>query len=593
MNRGRMVLAALVVAVMGMTAFGAEEGAGGAGTQPSEAMLAKMPVREVTVFKDGHALLVHTGKMKTDGAGNVLLDDLPQPVLGTFWPFSNDEKVKLAAVTAGERKVMATHTALSYGDLLRANIGARVMVHAGETFEGTVVKVLDAKTDKKEDEEGQPGQNAAPQPSGEFLLLQTGMGTKVINIGTIDSMQFAQGDYKTTLTEEETRNALTLKLNWPGGKKGEEADVGMMYLQKGIRWIPNYKVTVDGEGHAKFQLQGTLINEITDLKDVRANLVVGVPTFAFKDQKDPIGLQKAVAQLSPYFAAPQGSAGYAMSNAIMSQVASRAERGAGQGGESEALPEMGGSAKNEDLFVFTVNHISLKKGERMVVPIAEFTVPYEDVYTLDIPFSPPPEVWRNFGTEQQMQIARIFHAPKVMHVLRITNSSDLPITTGPALIMRDGKVLAQGMTEYTPPKGTLDLPVTAAVDVLVKKKDKETGRTPNAVHWNGSDFTRVDVASSITLTNRRGTAVKLEITRNVLGTIDTVDHDGQSEMLNLFEDNSFLPSGGPGDQPMWWGWYNWPNWWTHFNGVGRVTWKETLEAGKEVELKYTWHYFWN
>ena len=80
---------------------------------------------------------------------------------------------------------------------------------------------------------------------------------------------------------------------------------------------------------------------------------------------------------------------------------------------------------------------------------------------------------------------------------------------------------------------------------------------------------------------------------NVLGTVDSADNDGKPEMLNLFEDDSFLPTAGVGDQPMWWGWYNWPTWWTHFNGVGRVTWKTTLEAGKGVELKYGWHYFWD
>ena len=52
------------------------------------AALARMPVKEVTVFKDGHAYVVHEGAMPTDAAGNVLLDLLPTPVLGTFWPYA-------------------------------------------------------------------------------------------------------------------------------------------------------------------------------------------------------------------------------------------------------------------------------------------------------------------------------------------------------------------------------------------------------------------------------------------------------------------------------------------------------------------------
>ena len=55
------------------------------------AQLAKMPVREVTVFKDGHALMLHEGKMPVEESGDVLMDYLPSPVLGTFWPYSADK----------------------------------------------------------------------------------------------------------------------------------------------------------------------------------------------------------------------------------------------------------------------------------------------------------------------------------------------------------------------------------------------------------------------------------------------------------------------------------------------------------------------
>src|SRR6202012_4357617 len=100
-------------------------------------------------------------------------------------PFSNDATVKLAAVTAGGRKVSGTPAALSDGGLLRVNSGARVSLRAnGSDYEGTVVKVADAKSDKQDLDE-QFGTNAEPAPapppsSTEFLYLQTGVGTKVL-----------------------------------------------------------------------------------------------------------------------------------------------------------------------------------------------------------------------------------------------------------------------------------------------------------------------------------------------------------------------------------------------------------------------------
>src|SRR6266702_6680448 len=90
--------------------------------------LAIMPVKEVTVFKDGHAFVLHQGAMPTDAAGNVLLDNLPTPVLGTFWPYCADKKATLRSVTAGRRRVKVERTALTLRELIEANPGADVVV---------------------------------------------------------------------------------------------------------------------------------------------------------------------------------------------------------------------------------------------------------------------------------------------------------------------------------------------------------------------------------------------------------------------------------------------------------------------------------
>jgi hypothetical protein len=335
---------------------------------------------------------------------------------------------------------------------------------------------------------------------------------------------------------------------------------------------------------------------LADLDDVSVNLVIGVPSFAFKDTVDPMALQQNLAPLSQYFN-PQGSGPYSplasqFSNAIMSQQPARGgyyREGMGPGGGGELGPEIAESGKSEDLFVFNIPHVSLKKGERMVLPIAEMTLPYKDVFTLELPFGPPPEVRGSFSNEQQRELARLFHAPKVMHKIRLTNDSKYPLTTAPALIIRDHRVLAQSMMTYTSTGTTVDLPVTTAVDFQVTKTDHETKRTPNAVEENGNRYTRVDLAGKISITSHRAQPAALEINRYVLGAADTADHDGKVEKLNAFEDSDYLPAG---DYPYWWSWYGWPNWWSYFNGIGRITWKVTLEPAKTVDLAYEWHYFW-
>jgi hypothetical protein len=586
MSRRLCVLPALALCATGAAALPEE-------AQPLSA-LARMPVKEITVFKDGHAFVLHEGKLPTDPSGNVPMDYLPTPVIGTFWPYSADRNVRLTAVTASQRRVLVERTALSLRELLEANPGASISVVEEKASYDAQIVGIPARTSQELEATNPPNTGEALPVKGDVILLKTGKGVSVIPVARIQTVTF-KGPYKRTLSQEEFRNLLTLKLEWPGGRPAKTADVGMMYLQKGVRWIPGYRVTLDGKGQAGVKLQATLLNEMVDLNDVTANLVIGVPSFAFKETPDPISLQQTFGPLSQYFQTDSRTQ-YAFSNAVMTQAAGRAgERmgGMGAGGEGarplDLGPEVGGSEKAEDLFVFTVKHVTLKKGQRMVLPIAEFTLPYRDVFTVEIPFAPPAQLRGNISNEQQAELARLLNAPRAQHKIRLTNKSLYPLTTAPALLLSGDRALAQGMMTYTAVGADTDLSLTTAGDIRVKKTEKETGRTPNAMQWQGSQFARIDMTGTITLTNFRTQAADVEVTRYVLGHVDKADHDGKAEMASIFEGEGYAPSGS---YPSWWGWYSWPGWWHHVNGMGRFTWNLKLPAGKSVDLGYAWHYFW-
>ena len=118
-------------------------------------------------------------------------------------------------------------------------------------------------------------------------------------------MSRSKGRTNRRATVKSLRNLMTLNLDWKGKSPARTAVVGMVYLQSGLRWLPSYKVTIDGAGQARVQLEATLVNDLTDLQDVSANLVIGVPAFVAQDTLDPISLQQTLAQVSPYL--PQNS----------------------------------------------------------------------------------------------------------------------------------------------------------------------------------------------------------------------------------------------------------------------------------------------
>ena len=226
--------------------------------------LARMPVKEITVFKDGHAFVLHEGTMPVDAAGDVRMDYLPTPVLGTFWPYTADKNIRLSAVTASPRRVLVERTAITVKELLEANPGARIGLYDSEERKSYEAQIVEVPTrSAREQQETSPPDSGEKLPEkSNLILLKRGDGVQVVSLDRIQEMRFL-GPYKKTVQSEEFRNLLTLKIDWQGAKPAKTAHVGMMYVQKGIRWIPSYKITLDGKGNATIRLQASLINEMT------------------------------------------------------------------------------------------------------------------------------------------------------------------------------------------------------------------------------------------------------------------------------------------------------------------------------------------
>ncbi len=558
-----------------------------------EESLQGMPIKEVTVFKDGHAFLLHEGELKVSEGGIVDLDHLPAPVMGTFWPYATGGDVQLQSVLAEKRNVRSRRTALDIQDLVRANVGSKVTIkQANGQFTGTIVAVPSRLRENETiADSSDPQHMIVREDPGSVVMIETPEGHRVIPLTSIQEVTFPQRPNE-DVEYLQQENVLSLRLRWPDGVARETATVGMAYIQRGIRWIPNYRLELDGQGKAHVKLQATLINEMIDLEHVTANLVIGVPHFTFKDTIDPIALGQATAQLSNYFQEGSQTA-FMLSNSIQTQVARMGEhRGtrvpAESGPAADLGPELTEGGKHEDLFVFTVKDVSLKKGQRMVVPVVEFELPYEDIFTVKLDMTPPPELAQQFNTGQQQELATLLNAPKAAHQARLTNRSKYPLTTAPALIMQNGQPLGQAMMTYTPVGARVDVEITSAVDISVVKNDVESNRTPNAANWGGDNYDKVDLTGEVNLHNYGSKSVKLEVVRNVLGNVDEVGADGTATKLNVREEGWQLVGG----YPTWWQWYRWPSGWFHLNGIGRITWTVELEAGKGTSLPYKWHYYW-
>lgn len=535
-----------------------------------------LPVREVTVFKDGHAYVVREMPLPADANGTVVLDELPAPVLGTFWPFASDG-ASLVSARAGRERVATDLRAIDLRQIVRANVGKDVVVVThGERIEGRLLAVPEREAPKKKPEPQAaagyyPYPTPAPGPS--LLLVQTASGTRALPIENVRDIE-VHGEFAANVREQVDRERLTLTV--AGG--GANAKVGVMYVQKGLRWVPSYRLDVDGAGKVAVQFEATLVNDLVDLERATVHLVVGVPKFEFEGMLDPISLQDEIAQVAA------SSRHTEHRNVLANSL--RTQSGGFAGGEGQQEPPVADGGATEDLFVFTLTDVTLKQGERLVMPVRTFEIAYRDVYKLEVPFAPPADVRQGLQSERVIELARQLAAPKARHVLRLQNTADVPLTTAPALVLARGRVLAQARLTYTPKGREVDVEINTAIDIRVESEEHEVKRDPGPVRLGSENYGRVDVAGTIVLWNGKAQPVAIEVSRRVLGLCDAVGQGGSNRQLDLVQ------AWYGAAQPAWWGWWSWPHWWFVHNGFGEYRWQVELAPGATTKLDATWHYFW-
>ncbi len=506
-------------------------------------------VASVAVFKNGY------GFFRVDGEaapvdGVVEIAPLPAAVLGTWWFYSHDKSVVIESATASEREADSVRAVRSLGELLAANPDREVIVETDKrNYSGRLLAV--------------GGQAGSPPPQTRPLSMVAVpgfdgvLGRRDIILKTDDGViSIRAQDIRTVQIEgagtdfHEKKKETCVSLHLKG--VGKSASIGYEFLQKGIRWIPSYRVELVDDRKASLVLQAEVINDIHDLDGATLQLVVGVPNFMYADLISPLACLAEVPRLSAFF--QEGSRRgdtQLFSNAMISQTAApyeearwgpRAGSGAPEVESAFVVPDLITSKSVSDLFYYDVKDFTLKKGRRACAYILHARCPYEHIYK-----------WKPGNQETPRPVE---------HYIRLENKSGKPLTSGPAMLLSKGKVLSQDVLEYTPTGGTADVKVTAAVDIKTSRKEEETARKHNALVAYGRRYDQVNARGTLTLKNYKAETVRIVVTRNLEGAVSET-----SEGAVVTRDTSNLKSVNP-------------------HSV--ITWEFDLSPNQEKELKYSY-----
>lgn len=424
-----------------------------------------MPVSEAIVFKNGLAFVTREGSL-TFRDGEATVAPAPEALLGTLWITAGDRTIDF--VRASHETVQTETAATSVAALLDANAGKTATLLIGDReYSGKLL--------------------AVPAGGERLVLLEIGGKVHAFNRDDVKSAAFAAAPVL-SLSTPSTRPALSIHAN--GGDGAQAAMI--RYLRAGMSWIPDYTIELLDDKRARVAMKATLINDGEDLRNAHVRFAVGFPNFGFASVPSPMTLQQTLQEFLGWLGRGASDVANRFANVMTQQVMVNSSTAMGDDAAVfQGLPAMGESA--EDLFFYEKEGVTLAKGERALFPILSQVVPMRHLYRWTV------------------------SEDKVWHSISLKNSGTTPWTTAPALVVSNGKPLAQDTLAYTAAGATGEVKLTVATDVAVEREEAEIERKPGDVRRFGYTYDAVIVEGTLTMRNFKREAITLEVTKEIEG----------------------------------------------------------------------------
>lgn len=598
----------VVVAVVALVSGSGMVGPSAAAAEPAHQL--KLTTERVIAFKDGFCLTIKRGQAVSDERGEVYTGEVPDSaVLGSFWATSKQGRIlsMTAGWTTTREQLQRAMPCVQHLDLLQANLGksCKLTLQDKSEYQGVIRQVLSEPTSAPPPAPLKELFGLAPagdDPIAAFLgtaeagsgakrelallaglggahfVLTTEDGDVALPIGQIRTLAIKnmQTTLARTLTRVERAKRLTLRFEKPG----QAEEVRLMYFAPGLRWIPTYRIDLGTQGEkktAEVRLQAEILNEHEDLADAPLDIVVGVPNFRFRGVVSPLSLEQTIRRVLPQInPALAGNFRNDLSNTAFTQRASEFRVPEPPAGLPEAanvdLPDELSATGAQDLFVYSLPPLRLKKGERAAVQILSAEVPYRDVYTWDVTVRRKDVDTAPSGSGVTSPL--VLSKNEVWHQIELTNNTKFPWTTGVAMLVQGNQPLAQELLTYTSPRDAARVPVTVSVETRGSYEEQEIGRTLRALEWDSVHYAKIVKQARLDLRNSKSQAVDVEITFHVGGRATAATLDGKVTLA-------------PFDAGDWEGYRGSPA----VNNSSKVRWLTTLKPGESFRPTVTYEYF--
>ena len=372
---------------------------------------AKGKITAVDLFKNG--LAVVTCEVTLGKPGTYVLDDVPQPIHGTYSVESAGRVESLVRMRDVDVPVAEAQPGSLQDDLGGKKVTVSFKGDKRPPVVGTMMKLKPAK-----------GDDVVPQ-AGRFVLVQTAKGRVYVEASEIAAVEAE--DAGDTVKRSRPRLLLTL-----GAAEKPDTKVTVRYLTRGRAWAPSYKIDITDPKTLTLEQHAVVRNELSDLSGAEVRLISGYPSVQFSHVLSPLSPRVNWAAFFQQLGNGGGRNDDITGNSVVSQQVSMNNfRGASFDLALGATP----AGEGVDLHYQSIGKRTLAEGDSLALTVAQGKADYERVVEWLVPDNRN-EYGQHDGRAQGEN-------DSAWDALKFKNPLAFPMTTGPAMVMSGGRFNGQ------------------------------------------------------------------------------------------------------------------------------------------------------
>jgi hypothetical protein len=470
---------------------------------PANETSAKSKVVAVDLFKNGLAVIKREVSLGKPGV--YVLEDVPSPVLGTYWIESAGQIDSLVQMRDVEVPANESAPANLQEDLA----GRKVTIHL--------------KGDKRAPVTGTMMKFKHTKPEEEFLVskyvvVQTAKGRVYVDAAEVASIE--SDDAGDKVRRRQPRLLLTLT-----GTDKPETKVAVHYLTHGISWAASYRLDISDPKSLTLEQRAVIRNEMGEFEGAEVRLISGYPSVQFAHVRSLISPGQTWAGFFQEVGGVSARLNAFDNNSITTQnmVMPYGNRRAGTPVALGATP----TGEGVDLHYQSIGKRSLKEGDALSVTVAKGKAEYERIVEWVVP-----DTRNDYGQLAGRSVSDETDGP--WDALKFKNPLPFAMTTGPAMVTANGTFNGQRTTYFVNAGEETVMHVGKALSVRTRSLENEViakkGGDRDLIWIGGRQFRKSVVEGELTVCNHRKESIPMVIRRQFSGELNEAEGSPRSSL---------------------------------------------------------------